>query len=91
MELPIDVMSYVNKEPDRMERRKQNLTTKRQFGDTADNDSSDSPEPIVSENKIGRNEKITIKNTQTGENKTLKYKHALPLLENSDEEWVMLK
>ncbi|WP_196888895.1 preprotein translocase subunit SecA [Aureivirga sp. CE67] len=46
-------------------------------------------EPIVrSEKKIGRNEKVTIKNVQTGENKEVKYKQAIPLIEAGT--WVVV-
>ena len=38
--------------------------------------------------KIGRNEKVTIKNVVNGENKTMKFKQALPLL--STGEWVLV-
>ncbi|MDR6300493.1 preprotein translocase subunit SecA [Mesonia maritima] len=45
-------------------------------------------ETIVREQpKIGRNDKVTIKNVVSGENKTLKYKQAIPLLENGD--WIL--
>jgi len=45
-------------------------------------------ETIVREQpKIGRNEKVTIKHLMSGENKTLKYKQAIPLLEKG--EWVL--
>ncbi len=37
--------------------------------------------------KIGRNDKVTIKNVMSGENKTLKYKQAIPLIEKG--EWVL--
>jgi len=37
--------------------------------------------------KIGRNDKVTIKHVMSGENKTLKYKQAEPLLANGD--WVL--
>jgi len=37
--------------------------------------------------KIGRNDKVTIKNVMSGENKTLKYKQAEPLLMKGD--WVI--
>ena len=37
--------------------------------------------------KINRNDKVTIKNVMSGENKTLKYKQAIPLLEKGD--WVI--
>ncbi len=38
--------------------------------------------------KINRNEKVTIKNVMSGENKTLKYKQAIPLLDKGD--WVLV-
>ena len=45
-------------------------------------------ETIVRERpKIGRNEKVTIKNVMSGENKTMKYKQAIPLLDKG--EWVL--
>ena len=37
--------------------------------------------------KIGRNDKVTIKHVMSGENKTLKYKQADPLLTKGD--WVL--
>ena len=39
--------------------------------------------------KIGRNDKVTIKNVMTGENKTVKYKQAEALLTNGT--WVIIK
>ncbi|MEM7087000.1 MAG: preprotein translocase subunit SecA [Bacteroidota bacterium] len=45
-------------------------------------------ETIVREQpKIGRNDKVTIKNVMSGENKTLKYKQAIPLINKG--EWVL--
>ncbi len=38
--------------------------------------------------KIGRNDRVTIKNVMNGENKTLKYKQAIPLLDKGD--WVLV-
>ncbi len=38
--------------------------------------------------KIGRNDKITIKNVMTGENKSMKFKQAIPLLDKGD--WVLV-
>ena len=38
--------------------------------------------------KIGRNEKVQIKNISTGENKTLKFKQAKPFIDSG--EWVMV-
>ena len=37
--------------------------------------------------KIGRNEKVTIKNVMSGEEKEVKYKQAIPLLEKGT--WVL--
>lgn len=46
-------------------------------------------ETIVREKpKIGRNERVTIKNIMSGESKTLKYKQAEPLIDKG--EWVLL-
>lgn len=38
--------------------------------------------------KIGRNDKVTIKHVMSGENKTVKYKQAIPLIEKG--EWVLV-
>lgn len=47
-------------------------------------------ETIVRERpKIGRNERVTLKNVKTGENKTVKYKQAIPLIEKG--EWVLIE
>jgi preprotein translocase subunit SecA len=44
-------------------------------------------ETIVREHaKIGRNDKVTIKNVMSGESKSMKYKQAIPLIEKGD--WV---
>ncbi len=46
-------------------------------------------ETIVREKpKIGRNERVVIKNVRSGENKELKYKQAIPLIEKG--EWVLV-
>ncbi|MGY5849787.1 preprotein translocase subunit SecA [Salegentibacter sp. F14] len=39
--------------------------------------------------KIGRNDKVTIKNVMSGENKTMKFKQAIPLLDKGD--WVLVE
>ncbi len=45
-------------------------------------------ETIVREHaKIGRNDKVTLKHVMSGENKTMKYKQAIPLIEKGD--WVL--
>ena len=38
--------------------------------------------------KIGRNDRVTIKNVMSGENKSMKYKQAIPLLDKG--EWVLV-
>ena len=38
--------------------------------------------------KIGRNDRVTIKNVMNGENKTVKYKQAEPLIAKG--EWVLV-
>ncbi len=46
-------------------------------------------ETIVREQpKIGRNDRVTIKHVMSGENKTMKYKQAIPLIEKG--EWVLV-
>lgn len=44
---------------------------------------------VRTERKIGRNERVRIKNVTTGENKEVKYKQAIPLIEKG--EWVLVK
>ena len=60
----------------------------RQVGAGASNQNQQSVETIVREQpKIGRNEKVTIKNITTGETKTLKFKQAEPLIKKGT--WVI--
>ena len=42
---------------------------------------------VRTERKIGRNERVTIKNIATGESKSVKYKQAIPLIEKG--QWVL--
>ena len=44
-------------------------------------------EPIISDKKVGRNEKVKIKNLKNGEMKEIKFKHAEKYLNNN--EWVI--
>jgi len=44
---------------------------------------------VRSERKIGRNEKVTVKNVMSGENKSMKYKQAIPLIQKG--EWVIIE
>ena len=43
---------------------------------------------VRTERKIGRNERVTIKNVMSGESKEVKYKQAIPLIERG--EWVLV-
>jgi len=43
---------------------------------------------VRTERKIGRNERVTIKNVTTGANKEVKYKQAIPLINKG--EWVLV-
>ncbi|WP_457609691.1 preprotein translocase subunit SecA [Lutibacter sp.] len=43
---------------------------------------------VRTERKIGRNERVTIKHVMSGENKSLKYKQAIPLIQKGD--WVLV-
>lgn len=46
-------------------------------------------ETIVREQpKINRNDRVTIKHVMSGENKTIKYKQAIPLIDKG--EWVLV-
>ncbi len=44
---------------------------------------------VRTERKIGRNEQVTIKNIMTGENKSVKFKQAIPLIQKGD--WVVVE
>ncbi len=60
----------------------------RQVGAGASNQPQQSVETIIREQpKIGRNEKVTIKNIATGETKTVKFKQAEPLIKQGT--WVI--
>ncbi len=46
-------------------------------------------QPIVKEKKYGRNDVVTLQNLSSGEKKSVKYKQALPLLQ--DNQWVIVE
>lgn len=46
-------------------------------------------QPIVKEKKYGRNDVVTVQNLSSGEKKSIKYKQALPLLQDS--QWVIIE
>ncbi len=61
----------------------------REAGENASNQDRQVVETIVRDKpKIGRNDVVTIKNIQTGENKSLKYKKAIPLMNKG--QWVLV-
>jgi preprotein translocase subunit SecA len=83
--------------PDKVQTRKdeiQNLDERaaaaRQAGANASNQGGRQiTETIVRDKpKIGRNDTVTIKNIQTGENKSLKYKKAIPMINQG--QWVLV-
>ena len=79
-----DIQTSKDTIPNVEQRREQN----RSFNDNKS--PSQVIETIVREQpKIGRNEKVKIKNIKNGENKTLKYKQALPLIQKG--EWIIVK
>jgi len=85
----------------RQTRRKEKLETTKEEIQNLDERSAESRqagqtqrqqivETIVREQpKIGRNDKVTIKHVMSGENKTLKYKQAIPLIQKG--EWVLVE
>ncbi|QTY26786.1 preprotein translocase subunit SecA [Flavobacterium sp. CS20] len=83
--------------PEKVQTRKdeiQNLDERaaasRQAGQNASNQGNQVVETIVRDKpKIGRNDIVTIKNIETGENKSLKYKKALPMLNQG--QWVLVE
>lgn len=46
-------------------------------------------EPVTAEPKIGRNQRVVIRHAQTGEEKNIKYKQAIPLIER-DDSWAVV-
>ena len=70
--------------------------SKAEFNHPTDSMQTNQPEqPQITETitrtdrKIGRNEKVAIKNIMTGESKTVKYKQAIPLIEKGT--WVLVE
>ncbi|RCW91526.1 preprotein translocase subunit SecA [Winogradskyella arenosi] len=62
----------------------------RQVGEGASRQQQQVVETVVRDQpKIGRNDKVTIKNVMSGESKAVKYKQAIPLLEKG--EWVLVE
>ena len=65
-------------DPRRAQERKADVqpTLQATGGNGADADPSAPVQPVVVDDKIGRNDKVTIQNPSTGATETLKYKHA---------------
>lgn len=68
---------------------KEEFTSQTQDVQTNQGQAPQVTETIVrTERKIGRNERVTIKNINTGESKSVKYKQAIPLIDNGG--WVLV-
>ena len=89
-----DVQQATSKKPLNLNTSKEeipNTEELRQRNRAVTNRQSNSPiETIVrTQPKVGRNDKVTIKNIKNGESKTLKYKHAEKLIAGGD--WLITK
>jgi preprotein translocase subunit SecA len=76
------------------ERKRENVQlTKEDYADGAQTNTNQLQERkpvetfVRTERKIGRNDRVTIKNVMSGENKEVKYKQAIPLIDKG--EWVL--
>lgn len=81
--------------PAREQKREKVQLSKEEYGSATPNqqiNQTQAPkvvETIVrTERKIGRNEQVTIKHVMSGENKSVKYKQAIPLIDKGD--WVLV-
>ena len=75
---------------EKLEMRKDDAQNSSQFSNAHPTQLPKAQETVVrEERKIGRNERVSIKNVLSGENKEVKYKQAIPLLEKG--EWVLLE
>lgn len=82
--------------PAREQKREKVQLSKEEYGSSAPNQQTNQTqapkivETIVrTERKIGRNEQVTIKHVLSGENKSIKYKQAIPLIDKGD--WVLVE
>ncbi|MFK5957403.1 MAG: preprotein translocase subunit SecA [Lutibacter sp.] len=93
-ELPSHDANQVSQAKER-KRDKVQLSKEEYSSQTGDTQTNQTQQPQVvetiirTERKIGRNEKVTIKNVMSGENKSLKYKQAIPLIQKGD--WVLIE
>ncbi len=99
-ELPTETTNAISEA--RQARKRENLQTQKDEIPNLDERSAQNraagntqPQPQVVETivrdkpKVGRNDRVTIKHVLSGENKTLKYKQAEPLISKGD--WVMIE
>ncbi|WP_372767901.1 preprotein translocase subunit SecA [Lutibacter sp.] len=82
--------------PAREQKREKVQLSKEEYGSSMPNPQTNQTqqqqviETIVrTERKIGRNEQVTIKHVLSGENKSVKYKQAIPLIQKGD--WVLVE
>ena len=92
-----ELPSQSNQISEARDRKKERLNTSKadvqNSSEQAISNSRQQSEPIETvvrdQPKIGRNERVTIKNVMSGEQKEVKYKQAIPLLEKG--EWVVVQ
>ncbi len=74
------------------QKREKVQLTKEEYQESTQAHNTQAPQEVETfvrtERKIGRNEHVTIKNVLTGENKSLKYKQAIPFLDQG--KWVLV-
>ena len=72
---------------DEVQNLDQQAAQNRQAGQNAGGQQNVTETVVRDKPKIGRNERVVIQNVKTGEEKTLKYKQAIPMIEKG--EWVL--
>ena len=93
--LPVQEQPENIKEAKDLPRKKEKLQTSRE-SDLPDNQATpnqtQAPQAqetyVRTDKKIGRNDKVTIKNVMSGESKSMKYKQAIPLIDKG--QWVLV-
>ncbi len=81
--------------PAREQKREKVQLSKEEYGGSMPNPQTNQTQSQVvetivrTERKIGRNEQVTIKHVLSGENKSVKYKQAIPLIQKGD--WVLVE
>ena len=86
---PQQVSQAREQKKEKLQLSKAEFTSQTQAAQTNQTQPQQVTETIVrTERKIGRNERVTIKNISTGESKTIKFKQATPLIEKGS--WVLM-